>query len=313
MLGRGLNSLIPIKKIAVPRSEATASTTGVEEIKEGGEKIINLPLEQIEPNPYQPRKEFAHQAQEELINSIREHGIIEPLILTPGYAGSASVAETTSAKEAALRQGESGLNRKFQIIAGERRFRAAKFLGLKTVPVIIRKASEIEKLELSLLENLQRKDLNPLEKARAYQRLIDEFNLTEEEVAKKVGKARPTISNTRRLLSLPLLVQKAIEEEKISEGHAKTLLSLEDKDKQEMFLKRILGLGLTVREAEKLTQGKRVYKKIELEPEILKKEEELTNLLGAKVSIHKMRKKRKIVIEVYNDEELNRLLEKLLS
>ncbi len=286
MLGRGLDSLIPTSSGKI--REETAKKI-VEEIEEGGEKIINLPLEQIEPNPYQPRKEFAHQAQEEIINSIREHGIIEPLILTPG------------------------LNNKFQIIAGERRFRAAKFLGLKTVPIIIRKASEIEKLELSLLENLQRKDLNPLEKARAYQRLIDEFNLTEEEVAKKIGKARSTVSNALRLLSLPLLVQKAIEEEKISEGHAKALLSLEDKDKQEMFLKRILGLGLTVRESEKITQGKRIYKKIEVDPEILKKEEELTNLLEAKVTIHKMRKKRKVIIEVYNDEELNSLIEKLLS
>jgi len=286
MLGRGLDSLIPTSSGKI--REETAKKI-VEEIEEGGEKIINLPLEQIEPNPYQPRKEFAHQAQEEIINSIREHGIIEPLILTPG------------------------LNNKFQIIAGERRFRAAKFLGLKTVPVIIRKASEIEKLELSLLENLQRKDLNPLEKARAYQRLIDEFNLTEEEVAKKIGKARSTVSNALRLLSLPLLVQKAIEEEKISEGHAKALLSLEDKDKQEMFLKRILGLGLTVRESEKITQGKRIYKKIEVDPEILKKEEELKNLLEAKVTIHKMRKKRKVIIEVYNDEELNSLIEKLLS
>jgi len=286
MLGRGLDSLIPTSSGKI--REETAKKI-VEEIEEGGEKIINLPLEQIEPNPYQPRKEFAHQAQEEIINSIREHGIIEPLILTPG------------------------LNNKFQIIAGERRFRAAKFLGLKTVPIIIRKASEIEKLELSLLENLQRKDLNPLEKARAYQRLIDEFNLTEEEVAKKIGKARSTVSNALRLLSLPLLVQKAIEEEKISEGHAKALLSLEDKDKQEMFLKRILGLGLTVRESEKITQGKRIYKKIEVDPEILKKEEELKNLLEAKVTIHKMRKKRKVIIEVYNDEELNSLIEKLLS
>jgi len=286
MLGRGLDSLIPTSSGKI--REETAKKI-VEEIKEAGEKIINIPLEQIEPNPYQPRKEFTHQAQEELINSIKEHGIIEPIILT-------SAAEN-----------------KFQIIAGERRFRAAQFLGMKTVSAIIRQASEVEKLELSLLENLQRKDLNPLEKARAYQRLIDEFNLTEEEVAKKIGKARSTISNALRLLSLPLLVQKAIEEEKISEGHAKALLSLEDKEKQEMFLRRILGLGLTVRETEKITQGKRIYKKIELDPNILEKEKELANLLGAKVSIHKMRKKRKIVIEVYNDEELNRLLEKLLS
>jgi len=230
VLGRGLNSLIPTSsgKIREERAMEIAKEIG------RGEEVIDIPLEKIEPNPYQPRKEFSHLSQEELINSIKEYGIIEPLILTKGEQD------------------------KYQIIAGERRFRAAQFLGMKTVPGIVRQASEIEKLEISLLENVQRRDLNPIEKAKAYQRLIDEFNLTEEEIAKKMGKARSTISNTLRLLSLPLAVQGAIGEEKISEGHAKALMSLEDKDKQEMLLRRILGLGLTVRETEKMSKGKRV-------------------------------------------------------
>jgi len=285
VLGRGLNSLIPTSsgKIREERAMEIAKEIG------RGEEVIDIPLEKIEPNPYQPRKEFSHLSQEELINSIKEYGIIEPLILTKGEQD------------------------KYQIIAGERRFRAAQFLGMKTVPGIVRQASEIEKLEISLLENVQRRDLNPIEKAKAYQRLIDEFNLTEEEIAKKMGKARSTISNTLRLLSLPLAVQGAIGEEKISEGHAKALMSLEDKDKQEMLLRRILGLGLTVRETEKMSKGKRVYKKIELDPEILEKEKKLADSLGVKVKIEKTREKRKIIIEVMDDEELNRLIEKLLS
>jgi len=284
VLGRGLNSLIPTSsgKIREERVMEIAKEIG------RGEEVIDIPLEKIEPNPYQPRKEFSHLSQEELINSIKEYGIIEPLILTKGEQD------------------------KYQIIAGERRFRAAQFLGMKTVPGIVRQASEIEKLEISLLENVQRRDLNPIEKAKAYQRLIDEFNLTEEEIAKKMGKARSTISNTLRLLSLPLAVQGAIGEEKISEGHAKALMSLEDKDKQEMLLRRILGLGLTVRETEKMSKGKRVYKKIELDPEILEKEKKLADSLGVKVKIEKTREKRKIIIEVMDDEELNRLIEKLL-
>ena len=285
MLGRGLNSLIPTSKGKI--REETAKEI-VEEIKEAGEKILNIFLEEIEPNPYQPRKSFSHLELEELINSIKEYGIIEPLILTP-------------------------FDSRFQIIAGERRFRAAQILGLKTVPAVIRKASEIEKLEISLLENLQRKDLNPMERARAYQRLIDEFNLKEEEISRKLGKARSTIANSLRLLSLPVSVQKAIEEEKISEGHAKALASSEDSEKQEKFLRRILGLGLTVRETEKAISGKRVYKKIELDPLILAQEEELAHRLDARVEIKKTRKKRKIIIEVNDDEELDNLIKKLLD
>jgi len=286
-LGRGLDSLIPTSSGKI--NQESAKKIVEETTEETGEEIVNIPLTRIEPNPYQPRKTFARQAQEELINSIKEHGIIAPLILVPLD------------------------NNRWQIIAGERRWRAAKVLGKKTVPAIIRKMSEVEKLEISLLENLQRQDLNPMERARAYQRLIDEFNLTEEETAKKVGKARATIANALRLLSLPSVIQQAIEEKRISEGHAKALLSSGDKDKQEILLRRILGLGLTVRETEKITQGKKVYKKIELDPELLREEQELSEYLKARVNIKKTRKKRKIIIEVAGDEELNNLIKKLLK
>jgi len=286
-LGRGLGALIPTRAGQVPKKTIEKITK--ETLKDTGERIFNIPINQIEPNPEQPRKNFSHQEMEELINSIREHGIIQPLIVTKLD------------------------NDKYQLIAGERRYRAAKVLELETVPAIIRKVSEIQKLELSLLENIQRKDLNPIEKARAYQRLIDQFNLTQDEVAKKLGKARATISNTLRLLTLPEKIQEAIEEEKISEGHAKALLSIDKPEKQKILLKRILGLGLTVRETEKIVAGYRIKKVVAIEPRLIEKAKELSRILGAKVTIKKKKRGGNIVIEFYNNEDLDFLIRKLLG
>ncbi|MCD6471112.1 ParB/RepB/Spo0J family partition protein [bacterium] len=286
-LGRGLSALIPTKSGQVPKKTIEKITQ--ETLKDTGERIFNIPINQIEPNPEQPRRNFSHQEMEELINSIREHGIIQPLIVSKLD------------------------NNKYQLIAGERRYRAAKILELETVPAIVRKVNEIEKLELSLLENIQRKDLNPIEKARAYQRLIDQFNLTQDEVAKKLGKARATISNTLRLLTLPEKIQEAIEEEKISEGHAKALLSIDSPEKQKILLKRILGLGLTVRETEKIVAGYRIKKVIAIEPQLIEKAKELSRILGTKVTIKKKKRGGNIVIEFYNNEDLDFLIRKLLG
>ncbi len=279
-LGRGLGSLIPPKTIKKITEETLAET---------GERVLLIPINQIAPNPEQPRKNFSHPEMEGLINSIREYGIIQPLILT-------EVSQDH-----------------YQIVAGERRWRAAKVLELKTVPVIIRSFKDSEKLEITLIENIQRKDLNPMEKARAYHRLIEEFNLTQEKVAKKLGKARASIANTLRLLTLSESIQKAIEEEKITEGHAKALLSASTPEKQKALIKRILGLGLTVRETEKIVQGKRVRKSIEIDPILLEKEQELARVLGTKVRIKKKRKGGSLVIEVYSDKELDILVDKLMS
>lgn len=286
-LGRGLGALIPTGG-ATPIPKKVVEEITRETLAETGEKVLHLPIEQIEPNPVQPRKLFSHQEMEELINSIRQHGIIQPLIVT--------------------KIGEN----KYQLIAGERRLRAAKFLELKTVPAIIRSVKENEKLELSLIENIQRKDLNPMERARAYQRLIDEFNLTQEEVAKRIGKARATIANTLRLLNLPPEVQQAIEEEKITEGHAKALLSLDDPEKQKNLLKRILGVGLTVRETERQVAGHRVKVTI-FDPVLIEKERKLAEILGTKVKIEKKKKGGKIIIEFYSQEELDNLINKLTN
>lgn len=286
-LGRGLSALIPTKSGQVPKKTIQKITQ--ETLQDTGEKILNIPVDQIEPNPQQPRKNFSHQAMEELINSIKQHGIIQPLIVT-------KINEN-----------------KYQLIAGERRYRAAKVLNLKTVPAIVRKVNEIQKLELSLLENIQRKDLNPIEKARAYQRLIDQFNLTQEEIAKKLGKARATISNTLRLLTLPEKIQQAIEDGKITEGHAKALLSLEDPEKQKILLKRILGLGLTVRETEKIVVGRKIKKVTAIEPELIEYTKQLSKALGTKVTIKKRKKGGEIIIEFYNNNDLEKLIEKLLD
>lgn len=292
-LGRGLGSLIPVKTIKKTTQEILVET---------GEQVLRIPIGQIEPNPEQPRKNFSHLEMEELINSIREYGIIQPLILTPkdplagGPTGQAKISE-----------------RKYQIITGERRWRAAKVLEQRTVPAIIRSVNDNEKLEISLLENIQRKDLNPMERAKGYQRLIDEFNLTQEKVAKKLGKARASVANTLRLLTLPLEIQKAIEQERITEGHAKALLSTGDENKQKALLKRILGLGLTVRETEKISSGRRVRKSIELDAKFLEKEQVLAEALGTKVKIIKQNKKNKIIIEVYSEEELDNLIKRLLK
>ena len=293
-LGRGLGALIPTGSGQVPQETVKKITK--ETLQQTGEQVLNIPIEQIEPNPAQPRKLFDHREMEELINSVRQYGIIQPLIVTPSTgSGQAKIGES-----------------KYQIVAGERRWRAAKFLELKTVPAIVRSVNENEKLELSLVENIQRKDLNPMERARAYQRLIDEFNLIQEEVAKRIGKARATVANTLRLLNLPLEIQQAIEEEKITEGHAKALLSLDDPEKQKSFLRRILGVGLTVRETEKQVAGHRI-RVTTFDPVLEGKERKLAEILGTKVKIEKKKNRGKIVIEFYSQEELDDLVNKLSS
>jgi len=279
-LGRGLGSLIPARTIKKTTDEILVQT---------GEQVLEIRINQIQPNPEQPRKSFPHLETEELINSIREYGIIQPLILT-----------------------KVGTDQ-YQIIAGERRWRAAKVLELTTVPSLVRSIEENEKLAIALLENIQRKDLNPMEKAKAYHRLMEEFDLTQEQVAKKMGKARASIANTLRLLTLPELIQESIAQERITEGHAKALLSVDTEEKQKALLKRILGVGLTVRETEKIMSGKRVRKNIELEPKFLEKERALTEALGTKVKIIKQNKKIKVTIELYQDKELDNLVKKLLN
>lgn len=272
-LGRGLDSLIPRKNFSIKTIEEKSD-------------ILEIPINLIKANPYQPRNNFDEQGLDDLANSIKEHGIIQPLVVN-------KISDDA-----------------YELIAGERRLRASLKIGLNKVPVVIRSIDKSKKLELSLIENIQRKDLNPLDRAHAYQRLMDEFNFTQEQIAKKMGKGRATIANTLRLLSLPLVIQKALEEERITEAHAKILLTLESPEAQEAMWRRILGTGMTVREAEQLVISKRKRPSLK-DPLVKSKEDFLQETLGTKVVIKKRGKKGKIIIEFYSEEDLNNLVRKL--
>lgn len=287
-LGRGLGSLIPKKTMTYGqnpfKSEVAEEETA---IFHDSDRILKISPSQIAINPHQPRTTFSDTALNDLAASIKEHGIIQPLIVT--------------------RRGDG-----FELIAGERRLRSAKLLGLKTVPVIVREEKEQKKLEIALIENLQREDLNPLETARAYQKLIDEFNITQEEAAHKVGKARSSVANALRLLSLPALVQEALASGKITEAHAKYLLGLEGEAKQINMLKKILRQNLTVAETDKEIKrlgGTKAAKTKDYFDRA--REEELGELLATKVEIKRQGKGGKVVIDFYSEEELNEMLKKI--
>lgn len=282
-LGRGLEALIP-QKIINPVS----MIGNLEEASQ--DRVEDIPVEDIQVNPMQPRQHFDEGQIDELIESVREHGIIQPLIVTKQKDG-------------------------YELIAGERRLRAAKACGFKTVPAVLRDASVQQKLEVSLVENLQRQDLNPIDEALAYQRLINEFHLTQEQVAKKIGKARASVANTLRLLALPQEIQLALIEGRLSSGHAKVILSLTDPKEQLACFRKIIQGKLTVRDAEK--EVKRVQGRKSKTPSqdfiTLDQEEKLREALGTKVNIEKRGQQGRIIIEYYSQEELQELLKKLTN
>ena len=278
-LGRGLDALIP--------GWQEAGTTSSDD------KVLQVPVGNISPNPHQPRKTFNPEQLEDLANSIREHGIIQPLVLIPG--------ETAD---------------HYFLIAGERRLRAAKLAGLSEVPAIVRTASEKEQLEFAIIENVQREDLNPLERARAYQNLVDGFSLTHDVIAHRVGKSRVSVTNTLRLLNLPPIAQEALLDAKISEGHARALLGLPNTRSIEAALDSILSLNLNVRQTEALVsklQGRveRNTAKPGRSPEIEDLENRLRQFFHTKVSLNKGKRGGNISIAFYSDEELNAILDLL--
>jgi ParB family chromosome partitioning protein len=273
-LGKGLGSLIPSsdeKKIEASQKSAAL-----------GREIMDVAIEDITPNPQQPRESFLHEEMEDLIASIKEHGILQPLVISPIESG-------------------------YELIAGERRWRAAKMAGLRTVPAIVRGVKEQEKLELALIENIQRQDLNPLEEARAYKRLVDEFSLTQEQVAKKVGKSRPQVANHIRLLDLPVEIQEALASGEIPYTKARTLLALDNPQAQLKLFKKIVRDKLTVRDAEKSVSGSKNSVKAK-DPNLVAREEELRSVLGTKVEIKQNANGGQIIIEYYSDEELDSLV-----
>ncbi|HUI68427.1 MAG TPA: ParB/RepB/Spo0J family partition protein [Nitrospirota bacterium] len=275
-LGKGLGALIPDLS-ALDDKEKKA--LGINEIE----------LDKIVPNEYQPRKVFNDEKMKELAASIKEQGVIQPVIVHRAGGG-------------------------YQLIAGERRWRASRLAGLKTIPALVKEATKRELLEMALIENIQREDLNPLEAAEAYKRLQDEFKLTQEDLAKRVGKERSTVTNFLRLLGLPKEIKQELATGSLSMGHAKALLSLERVRDQMQAAVMIVKKGLSVREAEALAarfKNPPKEKKARLSHELKSVEEKLKKALGTKVSIIAKSKGGRIVIEYYSAEELDRIIDKI--
>lgn len=277
-LGKGLDALIP-------GGDAETQT-----VVAGG--VQQTSVESIARNPRQPRVQFDAGELEELAASIREHGIIQPLIVSPGRGGN------------------------FTLIAGERRLQAAKRAGLKTVPIIVRQASDRQLLELALIENIQRADLGPLEEAEAYQHLVQDFGLSQEQVAERVGKSRVAVTNTMRLTNLADPVKQALVDNRITEGHARALLGLSTQKAQTSALQTIINLSLSVRQAEELVRkltGQRPVKvrKFIRNADVSDVEKRLQRSLGTKVTLKHGKKGGTVTIYYYSDEELNALLKKM--
>jgi len=284
-LGRGLDALIPGNEKSENKKPLSAASQG----------IIQIPIEQIQPNPQQPRTKIDEESLSELAASISEHGIIQPLIVS---------ADPDSDQ--------------YTLIAGERRWRAAKIAGLSMVPVIERSVTEQGQLELALIENIQRADLAPLERAEAFRQLAETFSLSHEQIAERVGKSRTSVTNTLRLLNLPEQALKALAEELITEGHARAILGLPNVQAQKAALGTVLNLDLNVRQTEALVKkmsGERppTKPKPEPSPEVRALESRLRNYFGTKVNLNSGKKGGSVVIYYYSDEELNTILDKILS
>lgn len=273
-LGKGLGALIPEK--GIPEGE-------------GKRPLQQCGIEEVHPNPFQPRKAFSDEQLQELVDSIREKGILQPLL---------------------VRRRSDG----YELIAGERRWRAAQRAGLREIPILVKDVSDSEMLELSLIENIQREDLNPIEEAEAYKRLMEQFHLTQEEISKKVGKDRSTIANTVRLLKLPPEIKLSLAEGKITMGHARAFLSLDGVDKQRLLWKKLLSAGLSVRQTENLVKRLRTRSSPpprRSHPEWSGLIEEIQRVLGTKIKILGDRRRGKIEIHFFSPDELDRIIELL--
>ncbi|MBC8508468.1 MAG: ParB/RepB/Spo0J family partition protein [Anaerolineales bacterium] len=287
-LGKGLDALIPM-------DDASSPSPSSPHISPGSSGAAEIPVAQISPNPRQPRAQFDAEGITELASSIKEHGVIQPLIVT-----------------------QADIPGSYTLIAGERRLLASKEAGLEVVPVVIREASDQERLEIALIENVQRADLSALETAEAYRQLVEDFKLAHGEIAKRVGKSRVAITNTLRLLNLPPSVKQALAQGKITEGHARTLLSLSTSQAQAAALQTIITKELNVRQTEALVR-KLSGEKTESQPkpspvpEITELEEKLRTSLGTKVTLKHGQKGGTITVHYYSDEELDSLIEKFMA
>lgn len=280
-LGRGLEELFYNEPIAYDKMEEKILTETPKE------EIINVKIEDLRSNPYQPRQVFDQQALQELADSIKEHGVFQPIIIKKSIKG-------------------------YEIIAGERRVKASQMAGLEEIPAIVRDFTDEEMMEIALLENLQRENLNPIEESRAYKKLIEALNITQEELARKLGKSRSYITNMIGLQNLPDSIQTMIRDKKMSMGHARVLSKLENENQQQDLAEKVVNEGLSVRELENMTQSsekfERTHKIQKHTPRVNEYqylEDELCEKLGTKVKI----KSNKIEISFVNGNDLNRLLE----
>jgi ParB family chromosome partitioning protein len=298
-LGRGLGALIPSK----PGQDAALQNA-----------VQQIPVAHIEPNPRQPRKNFAPAALEQLAASIREHGILQPLVLKPVPTQSGT---------------------RYQLIAGERRWRAAQRAGVTAVPAIIKGVTPQQMLELALVENIQRAELNALEEAEAYRQLIQEFEMTQDQVAQRVGKDRTTVSNALRLLKMSDALKAAVLNDTLSEGHARALMQITDEKKQNAMLKHVVESGMSVRQTEEAVRraNTALREQVTEKPKSVHSEsaprsasirpspavdthsieEDLRRALGTKVELYRSQRGGKIIIEFYSDEELETIYEKLVT
>ena len=300
-LGKGLDSLIPdktsksVKNVEKKSVAVKEKNTEKADLKADKTGEIYLKINEVEPNRDQPRKEFDEDALLELADSIKQFGVLQPLLV----------------------QKKDGY---YEIIAGERRWRAAKLAGIKEIPVLIKEYTSQEIVEISLIENIQRENLNPIEEAMAFKRLLEEFNLKQDEVAERVSKSRTAVTNSMRLLKLSSRVQQMVIDDMISTGHARALLAIDDEEQQYIIASKIFDEKLSVRETEKLVKSLKTpikEKKVEKQEHMFVYDdivEKMKNIMGTKVNIHtKANGKGKIEIEYYSEDELERIYDMIMS
>lgn len=293
-LGKGLGSLIPSKKVDFSSaSERPASSVmsspPVSSVKKE-DQVWHIPLSEIVPNPDQPRKNFSHADLEDLIASVKEHGVLQPILVSEKATGG------------------------YELIAGERRFRASEMAGVATIPALIKKTTDQNRLEIALIENIQRQNLNPIEEAFAFKRLTDEFDMTQEEVGKRVGKSRPAIANTIRLLDLPEVIQRALIDGTIAFSKARTLLSLRNPKEQIAMFETIMSAGMSSEALESAIErkGQRSRKgMVRRDPQLMEVEKILENKFSTKVRITQKGERGTITIDYYSKEELKKILEEI--
>ena len=280
-LGKGINALIPDFEIGVPEPGVSG--------KQGVTQTRELLIDEISPNRFQPRKYFDDDKLEELVTSIRENGILQPVVVQKSETG-------------------------YELVAGERRWRASKKAGLKKIPAMIREVSDTKALELAIIENIHRQDLNPIEEAEAYKRLAEDFSLTQEMIAEKVGKSRAAIANILRLLNLSRNIQENLISGKLSMGHARALLGLDNTGQMQVMCQEILKQGLTVRQTESKVNRLKKPEILKLASSMKKKnifirdlEKELERKLGTKVEVSPKKTGGKLVVSYYSDDDLERI------